>query len=635
MQSLKQKLIEKNEDVNWYPNHFKYGRFLKSLESAPDWCISRTRYWGTPMPIYVSEDGKDMIIIGSREELYELSKEGSKNIEKRDADGKTLYRNITRDTELDMHRPYIDDVWLVKGGKKYTRISEVLDCRVESGSMPYAQLHYPFENKEKFEGQFPADYVVEYTGQIRAWFYVMHVISVALFDKPAFRHVNCYGVIGGNDGRKMSKSYGNYPDPKDSFEQYGGDALRMSLLTSPLFNGGDTAIAEESFAEALRAYILPLRNSFSFFVSYANIDKWDDRNKPYDISTKTHPLDRFLYAKVQELITTVDEGMQSYDLMRSSRALGSFLDDLTNWYIRRSRRRFRKEEADVDKTDAYETLYYALVNFCQVSAPFMPFISEYIYQILTGKESVHLTNRPTADVEHSDQSLLSQTKQAQQIISIVLAARSRKNIRVRQPLQSITIGVDVADYFREIIADECNVKEVHSDTSINSLVTKICKPDGKYVGETFGSKTKEIFAAAKSGDFTENADGSITVAGENLPAGSFEISYVKTDPTQDIDVDNGIVVKADWTITSELELEGYARDLVRYVQDARKEADYHLADRIELMLTSGKIATELREKFAEYIQNETLSTFVDVIDSPDISKDVSLADEPITFALKR
>lgn len=247
--------------------------------------------------------------------------------------------------------------------------------------------------------------------------------------------------------------------------------------------------------------------------------------------------------------------MQSYDLMRSSRALGGFLDDLTNWYIRRSRRRFRKEEMDQDKNDAYATLYYALVNFCQVSSPFMPFVTEYIYKELTGKESVHLTYWPEAHFQDSDKELVAKTKQAQDIISIVLAARSRKNIRVRQPLQSITIGVEVDNYFADIIADECNVKEVNIDISINSLVTKICKPDGKYVGETFGSKTKEIFAAAKSGSFTENNDGSITVAGETLPAGTYEISYIKTDAKQDIDVDKGIVVKVDRTLTPELELE--------------------------------------------------------------------------------
>lgn len=265
----------------------------------------------------------------------------------------------------------------------------------------------------------------------------------------------------------------------------------------------------------------------------------------------------------------------------------------------------------------------------------MPFVTEYIYKELTGKESVHLTMWPEAHFQDSDKELVMKTKQAQNVISIVLAARSRKNIRVRQPLPAITIGVEVDNYFKEIIADECNVKSVLVDTSINALVTKICKPDGKYVGETFGSKTKEIFAAAKSGNFTENADGSITVAGETLPQGTYEISYVKTDAKQDIDVDNGIVVKVDWTITPELELEGFARDLVRFIQDARKEADYHLADRITLTITGDHLAVSLVEKFREYIQDETLSTIVDLIDKPDFSKEIELGGETLIFAIQR
>lgn len=290
---------------------------------------------------------------------------------------------------------------------------------------------------------------------------------------------------------------------------------------------------------------------------------------------------------------------------------------------------------DQDKQDAYATLYYALTSFCQVASPFMPFVTEYIFGVLTGKESVHLTDWPVAHLQESDKALLQKTKQAQDIISIVLAARSRKNIRVRQPLQSITIGVQIDDYFSNIIADECNVKQVNIDTSINSLVTKICKPDGKYVGQTFWGKTKEIFAAAKSWDFSENADGSITVAGETLPAEAYEISYIKTKADADIDVDKGIVVQADWTITPELELEWYARDLVRSIQDGRKEADYDLADRIQLSITGDHIAKSLIEKFTDYLQDETLSTIVPVLDTPDFSKEVQIGGQTVLFSIKR
>jgi isoleucyl-tRNA synthetase len=317
-------LIEKNEEINRYPDHFKHGRFLKSIESAPDRGISRTRYWGTPMPVYVPEEAlesgnieaSDAVVIGSREELFLLQQTGSNTIEKRsesiDGEEKTIYRDTSRDAEFDMHRPYIDKVRFVMDGVKYVRIPEVLDCRMESGAMPYGQMHYPFENKEKMEASFPADYIVEYTGQIRAWFYVMHVLGVILFDKPAFKNVICHGVVYGNDGRKMSKSLGNFPDPKPTFKQYGGDAIRMNILTSPLFNAGDTAITEDGIGESLRNYILPLWNAFSFFVMYANIDQ----RKPTVTSQKLHAadcsnvLDQWILGELEILLATTTKDLE-------------------------------------------------------------------------------------------------------------------------------------------------------------------------------------------------------------------------------------------------------------------------------------------------------------------------------------
>lgn len=288
------------------------------------------------MPIYRSQDGSDIIAIGSREELYELSQSGSQNIEKREQNGKIIYRNTTRDAELDMHVPYIDDVWFEKNGQEYHRIPEVLDSWVESASMPYAQVHYPFENKEKFENSFPADYIVEYTGQVRAWFYVMHVLGVALFDKPAFTNVICHGVIAGNDGRKMSKSLGNFPDPKPTFEQYGGDAVRMSILTTPLFNGGDMSFSEDLILEALKQNILPLWNAFSFFITYANIDQRSSQNPQetlYQAQSSANRLDQWILGELQDFIATIDHDLANYDLTHSSRQITTFLENLTNWYI--------------------------------------------------------------------------------------------------------------------------------------------------------------------------------------------------------------------------------------------------------------------------------------------------------------
>lgn len=638
--SLKQKCIEANEGINRYPEHNKYGRFLKSLESAPDRCISRTRYWGTPMPIYKSVDGNNLVIIWSREELYELQLHGSNNIIKKQEDGKTIYRNTMRDKELDLHRPFIDDVWFEKDGIRYERISEVLDCWVESASMPYAQVHYPFENKEKFDNSFPADYIVEYTGQIRAWFYVMHVLGVALFDKPAFKNVICHGVIAGNDGRKMSKSLGNFPDPKPTFAQYGGDAVRMSILTTPLFNGWDMSFSEDLILEALKQNILPLWNAFSFFVTYVNIDKRESTSREetaYIAASSQNRLDSWILWELAIVTKTIDSDLSGYDITHASRQIASFLENLTNWYIRRSRRRFWKSDSDGDKASAYATLYTILIQFCVIAAPFMPIIAEYIWKALTGDDvnnSVHLQDYPTIDIS-PDKVLAHDMEYAQTIVRMWLAARGKKNIRVRQPLSNLTLGVQLEQYYLDIIAEELNMKKVICDPSLNSHVTKICKPDGKIIGQLFWWSTKEIFALAKSGEFIESADGSIAVGEWLLPAGSYEISYIKTDESEDIEVDNGIVMKIDWTITTELEREWYARDLIRAIQDARKEADYDIADRISLKLEGGSFAEEIINHHGATIQEETLSTISYTLEQADISKSVELGSNMITLSLKK
>jgi len=704
--SLKQKCIEANEGINRYPEHNKHGRFLKSLETAPDRCISRTRYWGTPMPIYKavkkatseklqatdtwnleleawSLSWNDLIVIWSREELFELSKNGSNNIEKREIDGKIIYRNTTRNAELDLHRPFIDDVWFEKNGIRYERISEVLDCWMESASMPYAQVHYPFENKEKFDNSFPADYVVEYTGQIRAWFYVMHVLWVALFDKPAFKNVICHGVIAGNDGRKMSKSLGNFPDPKPTFAQYGGDAVRMSILTTPLFNGWDMAFSEDLILEALKQNILPLWNAFSFFVTYANIDGWSPNashpdwkegtsqwKKPYSTildsslrsewqASSENRLDTWILWELAIVTNTIDTDLSGYDITHASRQIASFLENLTNWYIRRSRRRFWKSDSDEDKQSAYQTLYTVLTQFCVIAAPFMPIVTEYIWRTLTNRtsfwdateessqlqqslNSVHLQDYPNDWGHIIDTSLQTDMNLTQTIVRMWLASRSKKNIRVRQPLSTLILGVYLDQYYLDIIAEELNIKQVICDLSLNNHVTKICKPDGKIIGQLFWWATKEIFALAKSGEFVEAEDGSIAVGEWLLPAGSYEISYIRNhndeDSTQDgtsIEVDNGIVMKIDRTITPTLEREWYARDLIRAIQDARKEADYDIADRISLKLEGGSFAEEIINHHGATIQEETLSTISYHLDQVDITKSVELGDNTIALSLKK
>jgi isoleucyl-tRNA synthetase len=637
--SLKQKCIEANEDINRYPEHNKHGRFLKSMEWAPDRCISRTRYWGTPMPIYKSVSW-EMLVIWSREELYQLQLNGSNNIIKKEENGKVIYRNTSRNAELDLHRPFIDDVWFTKNNVKYDRISEVLDCWVESASMPYAQVHYPFENKEKFDNSFPADYVVEYTGQIRAWFYVMHVLWVALFDKPAFKNVICHGVIAGNDGRKMSKSLGNFPDPKPTFAQYGGDAVRMSILTTPLFNGWDMNFSEDLILEALKQNILPLWNAFSFFVTYANIDQrtsTSQKDTQYIAEGSKNRLDTWILGELTAVISTIDNDLWGYDITHASRQIASFLENLTNWYIRRSRRRFWKSDSDEDKASAYATLYTVLTQFCLIAAPFMPIVTEYIWRVLTREDisnSVHLQNYPSSSLS-IDTILADAMSNAQAIVRMWLASRGKKNIRVRQPLSTLILGVQLDQYYLDIISEELNIKKVICDTTLNSHVTKICKPDGKIIGQLFGWATKEIFALAKSGEFIESEDGSIVVGEWLLPAGSYEISYIKTDESEDIEVDNGIVMKIDWNLTPELEKEGYARDLIRAIQDARKEANYDIADRISLKIEGGLLAEDIINHHWATIQEETLSTISYTLEQADIIKNIEFGDNTIIISLKK
>lgn len=392
IQSIKTRLFEKNKEINWVPSHIKDGRFLKSMEWAPDWCISRTRFWATPMPVWQSEDG-NMHVLGSREEIYQLDQTWSKILEKRDIGNKVIYRDTTRDKEFDLHRPYIDRIWGTIEGKKYTRVVEVLDNRLESWSMPYAQLHYPFENQDLFKDGFPADFIGEGMGQVRARFYVMHVLATILFDKPAYQNVICTGTILGNDGRKMSKSFGNYPDVRPTLMTYGADAIRMFMLNSPLLSGGDLSFSEDGLKEVLRKINLPLRNSYYFFTTYANIDNFTPTKFSLidfiDYQFE-NDLDERLISKLAQLILHVDKSFAEYDIPGATKPLYKFMDDLTNWYIRRNRRRFWRSENDTDKMVGYDVLYVVLCELSKILAPFMPFLSEYIYRNLTWKQSVHL-----------------------------------------------------------------------------------------------------------------------------------------------------------------------------------------------------------------------------------------------------
>ena len=550
--SQRQQMLEQNGDINWFPPHVKNGRFAKTVETAPDWNISRDRFWATAMPVWKTESGK-VKVVGSYAELKELS-----------------------GVELeDYHRPWIDDVKFTIDGEEYTRIDKVMDSWFEAGSMPFAQFHYPFENKEKFEANFPGDFIVEYIGQVRAWFYYMHAMSVALFGENSFKNVIVTGNVAGNDGRKMSKSYGNYTDPNVLMDQYSADSLRFLLISSPLLSGEDFALQDKEVADVARKLTM-IWNMYDFFTMYAEVDGWEFDGEICDPSDKLkNPLDQWIVSRLHQLIEEIGTHMDGYDLVSATKPILPFIDDASNWFVRRSRRRFWKSEDDEDKNNAYATLHYVLVRLSQAIAPFVPFLAEELYQKLTGGESVHLTDWPA--VGHVNELALKHMSLTREIIEQGLANRMRKSddevqIKVRQPLQTLIYsGEKLDEYYESIIAEEVNVKHV-----------------------------------------------------ENR----------KMEDIKDMIV--GVAVGLDKTITPELYREGLSRELIRYVQAARKDAGLNVDDRIVLsfMTDEKELATAYTE-YADLIKTETLATELTSADDYSYETTVTIDKMEITLKLQK
>ena len=440
--SQRREMLEQNGPINWFPEHIKQGRFAKTVQSAPDWNLSRDRFWATAMPVWkgVDKSGHEHTkVIGSYAELKDLS-----------------------GVELeDYHRPWIDDVTFTIDGVQYKRVDKVMDSWFESGSMPFAQYHYPFENREKFESEFPGDFISEYVAQVRAWFYYLHAVSVGIFGKNAFKNVIVTGTIAGNDGRKMSKSYGNYTDPNELMDLYSADALRFHFLSSPVLNGEDLALQDKDVADVARKLTM-IWNMYDFFTLYAQVDgwQWDGDSKDPGEST-TNPLDQWILSRLHQTIDEMTRRLDGYDTPGALKPVLPFLDDASNWYVRRSRRRFWKSANDEDKQAGYRTLHYLLSKLALALAPFTPFLSDELYRNLTGRESVHLEDWPTSG--HVNQSLLDDMAKVRDIISQGLAQRAAAGIKVRQPLAKINIvtPTTLTDFYLEIIKEELNVKMVN------------------------------------------------------------------------------------------------------------------------------------------------------------------------------
>ncbi len=459
VQGSKPKMLEQNENINWFPEHLKHGRFAKNIEQAPDWNLSRDRFWATAMPVWKGDRGT-VKVIGSYAELKELS-----------------------GVELeDYHRPWVDDITFEIDGEHFTRIEKVLDCWFESGSMPFAQFHYPFENKEKFEANYPGDFIVEYIGQVRAWFYYVHTVNTALFGEQAFSNVITTGTLAGNDGRKMSKSLGNYTDPNELMDKFSADSLRFLLLSSPLLKGEDFSLQDKDVGDVARKLSM-VWNMYDFFAMYAEVDGWEfDASKPFTTNPDdvSNPLDKWIISRVHQLNQHITEHMDDYNLPEAMSDILPLLDDASNWYVRRSRRRFWKSEDDGDKAEAYRTLHYVLLKLSVILAPFTPFLAEELYQKLGGgEESVHLIDWPTNYTV--DQLVLDEMKELREYINEGLSLRAKAGIKVRQPLASVDVPKlgEFVDY-QSVLIDELNVKSVNIGevVAIDEEITPELKREG-------------------------------------------------------------------------------------------------------------------------------------------------------------
>ncbi|MBQ0003132.1 MAG: isoleucine--tRNA ligase [Treponema sp.] len=628
------RLLRANSQITWQPAHIKEGRFGKWLEGSRDWAVSRNRYWGNPIPIWRCDDPecKHTLCVGSRQELKDLS---------------GTYPE-------DLHKQYVDKITFAcpkckKGTMK--RIPEVFDCWFESGSMPYAQQHYPFENKEYFEKHFPADFISEGLDQTRGWFYTLTVLAAQLFDKPAFKNCIVNGIVLASDGRKMSKSLRNYTDPVEAINKFGADAIRLFLMHSAVVKADEIRYSDEGVRDVLKSIIIPLWNSYSFFVTYANIDKVTCTGHAFDSKLPENPLDRWLLSVTQSLVKKVTEAMEQYDLSAAIDPIVDFIDQLNNWYIRRSRRRFWKSENDGDKTEAYESLYLALKTFAQVAAPFVPFITEEMWQNLKtaeDKESVHLCDYPVYDERFHDEKLEFKMATVQKAISMGRSLRNQFNLKNRQPLSSVALVTRKAEEktvlaeMLDSIKEELNVKEVIFHEREDELVEYKAKANFKVLGKELGGLMKEAagkIVALDNAAIQSILEGSkLTIeVGDKTVDLTEEKIIVERIEKEDLKVINEgtLTVGLDTKITDELKKEGYVRDLVRGIQSLRKDSGFEVTDRIKLTVAGDADLKAAYEMFEDFIKGETLATEAEWTDSLSGATDIEADDKKWSIKVEK
>lgn len=632
--AVKDKLISANKEISWYPEHIKNGRFGDWLENNVDWAFSRERYWGTPIPIWRCATCGETECVGGFEELE--SKTGI---------------NGLRD-KSDFHRPYVDQIsFACKCGKPMHRVPEVIDCWFDSGAMPFAQMHYPFENQNLLsDGRFPADFICEAVDQTRGWFYSLHALSVCLFDQPCFRNVICLGHILDGEGEKMSKSKGNVVDPWNVLQSHGADALRWYLITSSP-PGNVRRFSTESVVESMRRFLLRLWNTYSFFVTYANIDNFDPRDA--EGLKRRSELDLWIISELNQLTHEVTESLDRYDPTGAGRKIEGFVDDLSNWYIRRSRRRFWKSENDTDKQAAHLTLYECLTTLAGLLAPLTPFVAEEIYQNLVcscnpeASQSVHLRDFPTADHAKIDTGLSADTRLIMKVAHMGRAARSRAGIKVRQPLSKVVVKVKSKAEEAGLtklghqILDELNVKELVVITDESELVDFEIKPNLISLGPKYGRDLPKISAALAKLDPREvvassRAGSVVQVCGYDLIPEDILIS-TKARQGYAIADDAGYIVGIPTEIPPDLADEGMARELVHRLQTMRRSAEFDISDYIDTYFNGGVAIRRVMSRFASYIKQETLSITLTEVVPPDgvYAEQLNISGDEVLLAVRR
>ena len=603
----RENLLRANSRIKWQPAHIKNGRFGKWLLGARDWAISRNRYWGNPIPIWKCDDCGHAVCVGSREELKK-------------------YSGVYPD---DLHKQFVDEITFPcqKCGGTMRRIPEVFDCWFESGSMPYAQQHYPFENKEYFENHFPADFISEGLDQTRGWFYTLTVLASALFDAPAFNNCIVNGIVLAEDGRKMSKSLRNYTDPVEAINKFSADAIRLFLMHSAVVRGDEIRYSDEGVREVIKSIILPLWNSYSFFVQYANIDGVTCTGHEFDKKLPDNPLDRWILSVSQQMIKDVTEALDDYDLSAAVDPMLRFIDRINNWYIRRNRRRFWKSGNDADKLEAYGALYSALKTLMLVTAPLIPFLAEAVWQNLRtdeDKESVHLMDYPVYNERFRDEKLEFKMAAVQKAVSMGRSLRNQFNLKNRQPLASIALVTrdaaekSVLESMIETIREELNVKKVLFHEKEAELVEYGAKANFRVLGKQLGAKMKNAaariakLAESQIADILDGKTVAIDVDGETVRLDAENVIVERTEK-EDLKVlnDGTLTVGLDTKITDSLKKEGYARDLVRGIQNLRKSSGFDITDRIKLFVSGDAELKSAFEEFKDFIAGETLASSIE------------------------